>query len=170
MIAPGTLKYFSAFTLFIPCKIMSVSTCSYNTRSYTSCPSSSLILNAINTAIKNNKIVELPECYHYTEFTTQIIQFEVMGENIIFELCLERDDIAMSIICSIVSYMPNNLACHRYFRINDYNITPKQLVELFGLGSYTFKITMCEGPKNNYMTTPVHSVPLSQFDLYRPKA
>lgn len=128
------------------------------------------LLSAINTAIKNNMMTSLPDNYDYSMFCNQRIQFEIIGENIVFELCDEVAPDSKSIICSVLSRPSDDYACNRFFQITDYNITPKDVLKIFGLDSYTFKITLCDGPKDNYMATPVHSVPLSQFDVYPPKA
>jgi hypothetical protein len=128
------------------------------------------LLNSINNAIKNDKMTSLPATYPYSEYSTQMIQFEIVGENIVFELCDEVSPDSKSILCSVTSHPSKDFMCNRFFRLSEYDITPKQVLELFGLDSYTFKITYCDGPKDNYMSTPVHSVPLSQFDVYPPKA
>ena len=127
------------------------------------------IYNAINTSIKNGKLIALPGDYPYSEFSVQAIQFEIIDEKIVFELCVETIDDKKSILCSVLSRPSDDFKCNSFFRLSDSEITSKQVLEVFGLQDYTFKITYCEGPKENYMSTPVHSIPPSQFELYVPK-
>jgi hypothetical protein len=130
------------------------------------------LLDGIYNSISNGKLIaclcEPGPFPPSLENTTQRIQFEISGENIVFELCVEDVNDKKSILCST---MATDKSIH-FFRTTDYNITPKEVLELFGLATYPFKITYCEDEdfdQTTYMTTPVHSIPLSQFELYVPK-
>ena len=126
------------------------------------------LLDGIYNSISNKKLIAClhePERYPSLENATQRIQFEIIDENIVFELCVDDVNDKKSILCST---MATDKSIH-FFRTTDYNITPKEVLELFGLAAYTFKITYCEDEdfdQTTYMTTPVHSIPLSQFELY----
>ena len=147
------------------------------------------LFSSIDAAVQANKLTELPVDYPYVENTTQKIQFEVISEatkseatkseatksectpptHILFEVCIEDTPDAKSIVYSVQLPTKEASPSQRFFRLSNYEVTPQQLLDILGLASYPFKITYCEDKEeseDNYMTTPVHSIPLSQFEVY----
>ena len=152
------------------------------------------LFSSIDAAAQANKLTELPVDYPYVENTTQKIQFGVISEatkseatkseatkseatksectpptHILFEVCIEDTPDAKSIVYSVQLPTKEASPSQRFFRLSNYEVTPQQLLDILGLASYPFKITYCEDkeePEDNYMTTPVHSIPLSQFEVY----